>query len=36
VVDADGKGRFVKLVGVSRGSPYTYSLFDFTVCGERM
>jgi hypothetical protein len=39
ILDVDGKARYVRLTGIKRGEigegPYGYSLFDFTLCGER-
>jgi hypothetical protein len=39
ILDVDGKARYVRMNGVKRGvvgeGPYGYSLFDFTICGER-
>ncbi len=39
IVDVEGKARYLRLNGVKRGvigeGPYGYSLFDFTICGQR-
>ena len=39
IVDVEGKGRYLRLNGIRRGVTggqlYGYSLFDFTVCGQR-
>jgi hypothetical protein len=32
VVDLNGKGRYIRMMGVATGSPYGYSLYEFTVC----
>jgi hypothetical protein len=32
VVDLDGKGRYIRMMGVATGSPYGYSLYEFTIC----
>jgi hypothetical protein len=32
VVDLEGKGRFIRMMGVATGSPYGYSLYEFTIC----
>jgi hypothetical protein len=40
IVDLEGKGRYVRITGVTRGKVgneplYGYSLFDVVICGER-
>jgi hypothetical protein len=39
ILDVEGRARYVRMNGVRRGNvgegPYGYSLFDFTICGER-
>ena len=39
ILDVEGKARYVRMNGIRRGNigmgPYGYSLFDFTICGER-
>jgi hypothetical protein len=35
IVDVEGRSRYVRIKGVTRGSQYGYSLFDVTICGER-
>lgn len=32
VVDLAGKGRYIRMMGVATGSPYGYSLYEFTIC----
>lgn len=32
VVDLEGSGRYIRMMGVATGSPYGYSLYEFTIC----
>jgi hypothetical protein len=32
VVDLTGNGRYIRMMGVATGSPYGYSLYEFTIC----
>ena len=32
VVELTGKGRYVRMMGVATGSPYGYSMYEFTLC----
>ncbi|MDB5103617.1 MAG: hypothetical protein JWP91_1306 [Fibrobacteres bacterium] len=32
VADLEGKGRYIRMMGVATGSPYGYSLYEFTIC----
>jgi hypothetical protein len=32
VVDLEGTGRYIRMMGVATGSPYGYSLYEFTIC----
>jgi hypothetical protein len=34
VVDLDGTGKYIQMMGVAGGSSYGYSLYEFTVCAE--
>jgi hypothetical protein len=31
-IDVDGKGRYIRMMGVATGSPYGYSIYEFTIC----
>jgi hypothetical protein len=34
VVDFEGRGRYIQMMGVAGGSSYGYSLYEFAICSE--